>query len=162
MVWSPSPRCRKAQVLGQSLKNHISAPSYPFSTLMVWSKHWSVLKDLIKPVHPKGSQPWIFIGRTDAEAEAPILWPPDAKSRLIGKNRDTGKDWRQKKGDARDRDGWMASLTKWTWVWGSNREACCPEVHGVEKSWTQLSDWTRTVIVGGEHKWVWSQDSVLD
>ena len=120
MVWSPSPRCRKAQVLGQSLKNHIPAPSYQFSTLMVWSKHWSVLKDLIKPVHPKGSQPWIFIGRTDAEAEAPILWPPDAKSQLIGKNRDTGKDWRQKKGDARERDGWMESLTKWTGVWGSS------------------------------------------
>ena len=50
----------------------------------------------IKPVNPKGNQPWIFIGRTDAEAEAPILEPPDAKSRLIGKGPDTGKDWWQK------------------------------------------------------------------
>ena len=49
----------------------------------------------IKPVNPKGNQPWIFIGRTDAEAEAPILWPPDAKSRLIGKNPDTGRAWGQ-------------------------------------------------------------------
>ena len=49
----------------------------------------------IKPVNPKGNQPWIFIGRTDAEAEAPILWPPDAKSWLIGKDPDVGKDWRQ-------------------------------------------------------------------
>ena len=49
----------------------------------------------IQPVHPKGDQPWIYIGRTDAEAEAPILWPPDAKSRLIGKDADAGKDWRQ-------------------------------------------------------------------
>ena len=49
----------------------------------------------IKPVHPKGNQPWIFIGRTDAEAEAPILWPPDAKSWLIWKDPDTGKDWGQ-------------------------------------------------------------------
>ena len=49
----------------------------------------------IKPVNPKGNQPWIFIGKTDAEAEAPILWPPDAKSSLIGKDPDTGKDWRQ-------------------------------------------------------------------
>ena len=48
----------------------------------------------IKPVNPKGNQPWIFIGRTDAEAEAPVLWPPDAKSRLVGKNPDAGKDWR--------------------------------------------------------------------
>ena len=50
----------------------------------------------IKPVNPKGNQPWIFIGRTDAEAEAPILWPPDAKSLLIGKDHDAGKDWRWK------------------------------------------------------------------
>ena len=50
----------------------------------------------IKPVHPKGNQAWIFIGRTDAEAEAPILWPPEAKSWLIGKDPDSGKDWRQK------------------------------------------------------------------
>ena len=49
----------------------------------------------IKPVNPKGNQPWIFIGRTDAEAEAPIRWPPDKKSRLNGKDPDAGKDWRQ-------------------------------------------------------------------
>ena len=49
----------------------------------------------IKPVNPKGNQPWIFIKRTDAEAEAPILWPPDVKSQLIGKDPDTEKDWRQ-------------------------------------------------------------------
>ena len=49
----------------------------------------------IKPVNPKGNQPWIFIGRTDAEAEIPILWPPDVKSQLIGKDPDPGKDWRQ-------------------------------------------------------------------
>ena len=50
----------------------------------------------IKPVGPKGNQPWIFIGRIDAEAEAPILWSPDEKSQLIGKGPDAGKDWRQK------------------------------------------------------------------
>ena len=49
----------------------------------------------IKPVNPKGNQPWIFIGRTDAEAEASILWPPDAKSHFFGKDPDAGKDWRQ-------------------------------------------------------------------
>ena len=52
----------------------------------------------IKPVSPKGNQPWIFIGRTDAEAEAPLFWPPDAKSRLIGKYPNAGKDWGQEKG----------------------------------------------------------------
>ena len=57
----------------------------------------------INPVHPKGNQSWIFIGRTDAEAETPILWPPDAKSWLIWKNPDAGKDWRQEeKGTTED------------------------------------------------------------
>ena len=56
----------------------------------------------IKPVNPKGNQPWIFIGRTDAETEA-ILWPPDVKNQLIGKNSDTGKDWGQEeKGETED------------------------------------------------------------
>ena len=57
----------------------------------------------VKPVRPKGNQSWIFIGRTDAEAEAPIAWPPDVKSQLIGKHFDAGKDWRQEeKGVAED------------------------------------------------------------
>jgi len=57
----------------------------------------------ILPVHPKGYQSWIFIGRTDAEAETPVLWPPDAKNRLIGKVPDAGKDWRQEeKGTTED------------------------------------------------------------
>ena len=54
----------------------------------------------IKPVKPKGDQSWMFIGRTDVEAEAPILWPPDAKSQLIGKDPDAGEDWRQKENGA--------------------------------------------------------------
>ena len=56
----------------------------------------------IKPVHPKGNQSWIFIGRTDAEGKALILWPPDAKSGFIWKDPDAGKDWRQEKGAAED------------------------------------------------------------
>ena len=57
----------------------------------------------IQPVHLKGNQSWIFIGRTNAEAEAPILWPPDAKSWLIGEDPDAGKDWRQEeKGTTED------------------------------------------------------------
>ena len=51
----------------------------------------------IKSVHPKGNQPWLFIGRTDTEAESPILWPPDAKSQFIGKDPDAAKDWEQEK-----------------------------------------------------------------
>ena len=56
----------------------------------------------IQPVHPKGDQFWVFIGRTDAEAEAPILWPPDVKNWLIWKDPDAGKDWRQEKGTRED------------------------------------------------------------
>ena len=53
----------------------------------------------IKPVNPKGNQPWIFTGRTDAEAEAPVLWPPDVKSQLMGEDPDAGKDWEQEEMD---------------------------------------------------------------
>ena len=57
----------------------------------------------IQPVHPKGDQPWVFFGRTDAEAETPILWPPHGKSQLIGKDSDSGRDWGQEeKGTTED------------------------------------------------------------
>ena len=72
----------------------------------------------IQPVHPKGDQSWLFTGRTDVEAETPILWPPDAKSWLIWKDPDAGRDWGTGgEGDDKGWDGWMASLTRWTWVW---------------------------------------------
>ena len=74
----------------------------------------------IKPINSKGNQSWIFIGGTDAEAEAPILWPPDAKNWLIGKDPDNGKNWRQEKKGTRGWDGWMASPPRWTWVWTSS------------------------------------------
>ena len=75
----------------------------------------------IQPIKPKGNQSWIFIGRTDAEAETPILWPPDAKSELTGKDLDAQKDWRQEeKGNNRGWDGWMASLIQWSWVWANS------------------------------------------
>ena len=66
----------------------------------------------MKPVNPKGNQPWIFIGRTDAEAETPILWPPDVKSWLTGKDCDAGKDWKQdEKGMTEDKMiGWHDRL----------------------------------------------------
>ena len=70
----------------------------------------------IQPVSLKGNQSWIFIGRTDAEAETPILWPPDAKSQLIGKDPDAGKNWRQRRRGWQRWDGWMASPTQWSWV----------------------------------------------
>ena len=65
----------------------------------------------IQPVHPKGNQPWIFIGKTDTEAEAPILWPPDTKSQLFGKDPDAGKDWRQETETTEDEIvGWYHRL----------------------------------------------------
>ena len=63
-----------------------------------------------KPVHPKGNQSWIFIGKTDAEAETPVLWPPDAKNLLVWKDPDAGKDWRQEKGMTEDE---MVGLHHW-------------------------------------------------
>ena len=74
----------------------------------------------IQPVHPKGDQSWVFTGRTDAEAETPILWPPDVKNQLIRKDPGAGRDWRQKEKETiKDNkgDGWMASPTQQTWVW---------------------------------------------
>ena len=69
----------------------------------------------IQPVNPKGNQSWIFIGRTDNEAETPIFWPPDVKSWLIWKDPDAGEDWgKEEKGMTEDE---MASLTRWTCVW---------------------------------------------
>ena len=75
----------------------------------------------IQPVHPKGDQSWVFIGRTDVEAETPILWLPNLKSRLLWKDPDAGKDWRQEEKGMAGWNGWVASLTQWTWVWASSR-----------------------------------------
>ena len=76
----------------------------------------------IKPVHPKGNQPWIFIERTEAEVEAPVLGPCDAKNWLTGEDPDAGQDWRQEeKGVIEDDMVGMASPSRWTWVWASFR-----------------------------------------
>ena len=79
----------------------------------------------IQPVHPEGNQSWIFIGRTDAEAEAPILWPPDAKNWLIGKDSDAGKDWRREEKGSREWDGWTR-LKNWTELKCMAMPLCCP------------------------------------
>ena len=75
----------------------------------------------IKPVNPKGNQSWIFIGRTDAEAETPVPRPPDVKNLLTGKDMMLWKIAGGREGNDRGWDGCMASLTRWTWVWVSSR-----------------------------------------
>ena len=75
----------------------------------------------IQPVHPKGNQSWIFIGRIDVEAETPIFWPPDTKYWLTGKTLMLEKIEGGQRRDDRGWDGWMASPIQWTWVWVSSR-----------------------------------------
>ena len=102
----------------------------------------------IQPAHSEGDQSWVFIGRTDAEAETAILWLPSAKNWLTGKDPDAGKDWRwEEKGDDRGWDGWMASPSQWTWVWVNSRSWWWTGRPGVlwsmgSQSLTWLSDWT--------------------
>ena len=107
-----------------------------------------------QPVNPKGNQSWIFIGRTDAEAETPILWPPDAKNWLVGKDPDAGKDWRrEEKGTAEDQMvGWHHWLTRWTWVWVRSGSWWCTRKAGVLQSmgsqrvghdWVTEMNWTK-------------------
>ena len=110
-------------------------------------------------VHPKGNQSWIFIGRIDAEAETPIVWPPDANNSLIGKDPDAGKDWRlEEKGTTEDEMvGWHHWLNglEFEQAWGlvMNREAWYAAAHGTEKSQTWLSDWTELTEGLNIHWW---------
>ena len=103
----------------------------------------------IQPLHPNGNQSWIFIGRTDVEAETPILWPPDSKNWLTGKDPDAGKDWRQEEKGTIGWDGWMAPLTQWTWIWANSRRwwrtgkpVGLQSMESQSQTW--LSDWITT------------------
>ena len=105
----------------------------------------------IQPVHPKGYQSWVFIGRTDAEAETPILWPPDAKSWLIGKDPDAGKDWGQEEKGTKEDEmvGWHHQLNGHGFGWTPGAGdwqgslACCGSWghrvgHNEQLNWTEL------------------------
>ena len=136
--WAPKNWCLRTMVLEKTLE--------------------SPLDSKIKPVNPKGNQSWIVTGRTNAEAEAPILWPLDVKSRLTGKDPDAGKDWRQEeKGTTEDEmAGWHhwimdLSLSKLWEMWWTGKPGVLHAVHGVAKSQTRLRDWTKPGLEN--HAW---------
>ena len=138
--WAPKNWCFQAVVLEKTLESPLDCKES-------------------KSVNPKGNQPWIFIGRTDAEAETPILWPPDANAYSFKKTLMLGKIEGLKargEGDGRGRDGWMASPTQWTWVWASSggwwrtgKPVCCnPWGHKesdtterLNNLWSYLAEW---------------------
>ena len=100
--------------------------------LWCWRRLWSPLDcKEIKPVNPKGNQSWIFIGRTDAEAKAPVLWPPHAKTDSLEKILMLGKSEGRRRRCDRGRDGWMASLTRWTWVWATSGKGWMQDKKGM-------------------------------
>ena len=112
----------------------------------------------IQPAHSKGDQSWVFIGRTDVEAESPILWPPDVKSWLIWKDPDAGKDWGQEgKGMTEDEMvGWHHPLSghgfRWTLGVGDGQGglACCGSWGRKESDTTELLNWTETYLKRNE------------
>ena len=107
----------------------------------------------IQPVHSKGDQSWVFIGRTDVEAETPVLWPPDAKSWLIWKDPDAGKDWRQEESGMTEDEmvGWHHRLNGHGFGWilgvgdGQGGLACCGSWDCKELDTTEQLNWTEYV-----------------
>ena len=113
-------------------------------------KNWCFWTVEIQPVHPKGDQSWVFIAKTDVDAETPILWPPDAKNWLIWKDPDAGKDWRQEEKWMRENEmiGWHQQLNGHEFGWtlgigdGQGGLICCSPQGHKESDMTELLNWT--------------------
>jgi len=118
----------------------------------------------IQPIHSRGDQSWVFFGRTDAKAETSIhFWPPHVKSWLIGKDSDAGRNWGQEeKGTTEHENGWMASPTRWTWVWVNSGSCWWTGRPGVlqfmgskrvRHDWVTELNWTELRDVCAWHIW---------
>ena len=103
--WAPKNWCFWTVVLEKTLESPLDCKKF-------------------QPVHSEGDQPWDYFGRNDAKAETPVLWPPHSMSWLIGKYSDAGRDWGQEEKGKTGWDGWIASLTRWTWVWVNSGGWC--------------------------------------
>ena len=138
--WAPKNWCFWTMVLEKTLKSPLDCKE-------------------IQPVHSKGDQPWDFFRRNDAKAETPVLWPPHAKSWLIGKDSDAGRDWGQEEMEMTEDEmaGWHHRLngrkSEWTPGVGDVQRGLACWNSWVTKSWTGLSDWT-------ELKTIWSRKNI--
>ena len=138
--WAPKNRCFWTVVLEKTLESPLDCKE-------------------VQPVNPKGNRSWIFIGRTDAENEVPILWPPDAKNWLIGKDPDAGKDWRQEKRTTEgEMVGWHHQLDGHEFEQapgvgdGQGSLPCCTPWGHKELDMTELLNWTELRGVGERSK----------
>ena len=134
--WAPKNWCLWSMVLEKTLESPLDCKE-------------------IQPVHPKGDQSWVFIGRTDAKAETPILWPPHVKSWLIGKDSDAGRDWGQEeKGTTEDEMvGWHHRLDAHEFEWtpgvgdGQGGLVCCSSWGLKESDTTERLNWTELTFI---------------